>query len=106
MEYLSSTIKNNYLLYNEEEIIKFLNKVPEVNSFLLNNITNFKRILDCPITLKYNNEKVCKCDDAEELLFILFENGGFDQDLEEQLFDEIISPNWYTIGEYVMVAVK
>lgn len=99
-------IEEHYNLDNKEEIAKFLNKFPIINSFLLNNITNFKTILDCPITLKYSNEKICQCEETEELLFILFENGGFDQELEEKLFDDIISPNWYDIGEYVMVGVR
>jgi len=108
----SSLIESYYNLENKEEILNFLEKYPKIHKFLETNINNFNNVINCPISLKLNTSKPCNCTHEEDnLLWIFAESKGHFTDrlaeqIEDYIFDHIISPAWFDTNGMIGFSVR
>jgi hypothetical protein len=108
----SLLIESYYNLENKEDILKFLDQYPKIKVFLEKNISNFNNIVNCPISLKLNTTKFCNCMDEEDnLLWIFAESKGhfnsyLIEQIEDYIFDHIISPAWFDTDGMIGFSVR
>lgn len=106
-----SLIEEKYSLINKEDIFNFLTKNEPIYKFLLDNYDRFKSFVDCQISISVSIDKPCNCSDEEEgLLWLFFDSSSLTEqeanDLEDQIFDEIISPAWYDVDGMIGLSFK
>jgi hypothetical protein len=108
----SLSIESYYNLENKEDILDFLKKYPKIKIFLEKNINNFNNVINCPISLKLNTTKICNCTSEEDnLLWIFAESKGLFNDklieqIEDYIFDHIISPAWFDTDGMIGFSVR
>jgi hypothetical protein len=102
MEYSLTEIEDVFDIENKQELQSFLLKYPKIKTFLINNKFKFKSIADFPLILSANLNPPCNCTDQEEdLLWVCVSAGNMDREesdrLEDEILEQILSPNWFEI---------
>lgn len=94
----------------KDKIARFLTQNNNIANFLKNNYDNFQSIVNCPISINFVKNGTCPCD-QDELLWLFFETANSLNDeesveLEDLIFDKIMSPNWFDFGEKLGFSVR
>lgn len=104
-------INDFYKLENPDIVDKLVKRYPVVEDFLNKNVEKFKEI-GYPICLSAIVEKPCNCTDQEEdLLWIYIDADdklSHDEEFEIEcnVFEKIISPEYFNLNGMIGVSVR